>query len=271
MERVFAAKRITSSVEVTGLKLIVERGIGGLARAGMARAHRYMTHGHATIVDGRRRDGHRRRPCARARRSASGASSPPAIVPMRIAMKVPASTSALPPTSSLWRRCCGISEYLSGPKMVASTPNRKITVSSVGTSADVERDGAGAHQHDLREPRLPDQARSSRTCRRAARTSAENRKNGRMNSPCDTFDSMPASPPAAAAPKVIETTTRVAEQVVVERAEELREEEGQEAAGAEQPELRRFRAGNLFGKLHQAVRRQDAWCMARIYSLLDGN
>jgi len=39
----------------------------------------------------------------------------------------------------------------------------------------------------------------------------------------------------------------VAEQVVVERAQELREEEGQEAAGAQQPELGRFRARNLFG------------------------
>ena len=73
-----------------------------------------------------------------------------------------------------------------------------------------------------------------------------------MNRPCATFDSMPASCAAAVAPKVIGHHQRVAEQVVVEGAEELREEERQESPDPEQRELRALGARHLFGQLHQA-------------------
>ena len=200
--RVFAAKRITSQVEVIGLKLILRPGSVASAR-GMAREHRYMSdrHGHHG-----HRGGEMRIAAARAPPSLEvGASRPPAMVPTRMAMKVPASTSALPPTSSLWRRCCGISEYLSGPKMVASTPNRKITPSRIETWPMYS---ATAPQHIS--------TTSARRVWRISRLfsylsaswpdSAENRKNGRMNNPCDTFASTPASA-AAATPKVRDTTT----------------------------------------------------------------
>ena len=132
IERVFAAKRITSSVEVMGLKLTLS--VGSVAEAGgMARAHRYMTTATATIVTAAARWASPPA-CAATSAFGVGASSPPTIVPMRMARKVPASTSALPPTSSLWRRCCGMSEYLSGPNMVASTPIRKITESNAEIS-----------------------------------------------------------------------------------------------------------------------------------------
>ena len=244
--RVFAAKRITSQVEVIGLKLTLRPGSVASAR-GMARAHRYMSTATATMVTAAARWAS---PPLAAAVVEVGASRPPAIVPTRMAMKVPASTSALPPTSSLWRRCCGISEYLSGPKMVASTPNRKITPSRIETWPTYS---ATAPQHI-----------STTSAKRVWRISrlfsylsaswpdnAENRKNGRMNKPCDTFASTPGVGGRCHA-EGEGHHHRIAKQVVVEGAEELRKEERQEAAFAQQLELRRFCARNLFGKLHQA-------------------
>ena len=48
----------------------------------------------------------------------------PASVPIRIATKVPASTSALPPISSSSFRCCGRIAYLTGPNSVECRPSR---------------------------------------------------------------------------------------------------------------------------------------------------
>ena len=50
------------------------------------------------------------------------ASSPPHSVPMRMATKVPASISALPPTSSSVCRCCGRMAYFTGPNKVEWQP-----------------------------------------------------------------------------------------------------------------------------------------------------
>ena len=52
-------------------------------------------------------------------------STPPTIVPTRIAPKVPDSTSALPPTNSRLSSACGRMPYLSGPKSVDCNPIRK--------------------------------------------------------------------------------------------------------------------------------------------------
>jgi hypothetical protein len=54
-------------------------------------------------------------------------SSPPAMVPSRMARKVPASSRALAPTSSCSLRCSGSRPYLSGLKlpMRKRTPIRK--------------------------------------------------------------------------------------------------------------------------------------------------
>ncbi len=48
--------------------------------------------------------------------------TPALMVPARIARKVPISTSALPPTSSLSRRCWGRIEYLTGPNSAECVP-----------------------------------------------------------------------------------------------------------------------------------------------------
>ena len=44
--------------------------------------------------------------------------TPPAMVPSRIARKVPVSTRALPPTNSSSCRSCGRMLYFTGPKML---------------------------------------------------------------------------------------------------------------------------------------------------------
>ena len=61
---------------------------------------------------------------------------PAAIVPPRIATKVPISTRPLPPVSSSSRRCCGRYAYFTGPKRVECTPMRNTAAySSAGWRA----------------------------------------------------------------------------------------------------------------------------------------
>ena len=57
------------------------------------------------------------------------ASRLPAMEPVRIAMKVPASTKALPAKSSLPFRCCGRRANLAGPKKVDCVPMQKSRIS----------------------------------------------------------------------------------------------------------------------------------------------
>ena len=58
---------------------------------------------------------------------------PPTMVPLRIAMKVAPSTSALPAGSSLSTRWSGRMPYLMGPNSAEMTPNRNSAVNSTGT------------------------------------------------------------------------------------------------------------------------------------------
>ena len=60
-------------------------------------------------------------------------SSAPAMVPARIARKVPASSQAFPASSSPSERCCGRMPYLSGPKKVDCVPMRNSTAMRKGT------------------------------------------------------------------------------------------------------------------------------------------
>ena len=175
-------------------------------------------------------------------------------------MKVPASTSALPPTSSLWRRCCGISEYFSGPKMVASTPSRKISASSVGTWPKY----SAAAAQNIRMTSASRVWRISRLFSYLSASwpaSAENRKNGRMNSPCARFESMPALPAADRRAVGDRDHQRVAKQVVVECAEELREEERQEAPVPSSANCERSAPGTCSGSSIRLLVRQSraAW------------
>ena len=59
----------------------------------------------------------------------SEARTPPAIVPRRMATKVPDSTSALPPTSSASRNTWGRSEYFTGPNREDCAPHRNNAAS----------------------------------------------------------------------------------------------------------------------------------------------
>ncbi len=135
--------------------------------------------------------------------------------------------------------------------MVASTPNRKITPSSDRDLADVQRHRPAAHQHHFGEARLADQPALFVLVGELAgqRRKQEERQDEQTLRHVRQHTGVAGR---GGAPKVMDTTTRIAKQVVVEGAEELREKERQEAAGAEQRELRRFGARNLFGKLHQA-------------------
>ena len=210
---------------MTGLKFTLRPGSVASAR-GIKRENAQVPIATTTIViDGR---DFALAPPAAASGCEVGASRPPAIVPMRMARNVPASTSALPPTSSLWRRCCGISEYLSGPKIVASTPNRKSTTSSDGMwpkySATARRssgplpriasgESAGSFRivRELARDRGEQEERQDEKPLREVREHSPRRGDGRAEGDGDD--------------------QRVAKQVVVEGAEELREEERQEAAG----------------------------------------
>ena len=173
------------------------------------------------------------------------------MVPTRMAMKVPASTSALPPTSSLWRRCCGISEYLSGPKMVASTPNRKITPSRIEIWPTYS---ATAPQHISTTSARRDW-RISRLFSIFVRELAGQRgkQEERQDEQALRHVRQHAGIAGGRRAESDGHHHRVAEQVVVEGAEKLREKEWQEPASAQQRKLRAFGARNLFWQFHQAL------------------
>src|SRR6201986_458593 len=58
---------------------------------------------------------------------------PPAMVPIRIAMKVAPSTSALPVASSPTESWSGNMEYFTGPNSAAMTPNSQSATNNSGT------------------------------------------------------------------------------------------------------------------------------------------
>ncbi len=63
----------------------------------------------------------------------TGDTSPPDSCPARMARKVPASISPVPPMISCWWRCCGRIEYFTGPNSVECTPIATTHASSSGT------------------------------------------------------------------------------------------------------------------------------------------
>jgi hypothetical protein len=65
----------------------------------------------------------------------SAISTPPRIVPIRIATNVPISMSALPPMSSSSARCCGRMLYFTGPNSVEWMPMQKRQVIRIGALA----------------------------------------------------------------------------------------------------------------------------------------
>ena len=159
---------------------------------------------------------------------------PPRIVPRRIARNVPASMSALPATSSSARRCCGSSAYLIGPKTVECVPRQKSEAKSSGTLPSHSPQAPERHDADLgdlhhaRDQRLVDPIgeRARRAGeekeRRDEQGAGEHHERGRAEA------------------RLLGQTERhddaecALQQVVVERAQELRDEERREATSRQQ-------------------------------------
>ena len=108
--------------------------------------------------------------------------SMPAIVPSRIAKKVPASTSALPSSSSSGAKRSGRIAYLIGPKKAASTP---IANSSASRSAalPVTIPTAAATITAISISLMTRASHALSLPSAKAPALAEHRKNGRMKSP----------------------------------------------------------------------------------------
>ena len=117
--------------------------------------------------------------------------TPPAMVPMRMAMKVPDSTSALPPTSSVSARCCGRMAYLTGPNSEDCAPIRNKVVSISGSDSSAKAVAASAMMPISAS--LMSRIRWLFSYLSASWPAvAENRKKGRMNSPAARLTSTPA-------------------------------------------------------------------------------
>ena len=71
-------------------------------------------------------------------------STPPAMVPARMAPNVPASIRALPDSSSASRNCSGRMPYFRGPKNAACTPRPNSTANRAGTLPDRKPQAARA-------------------------------------------------------------------------------------------------------------------------------
>src|SRR5262245_46959938 len=109
-------------------------------------------------------------------------STPPRMVPSRIARNVPSSTRALPATSSVSSRCCGRMLYFTGPNSVECTPIMKSAPSRMVT---LRRWKPTAPTHMIAISRSLT-ARMMRPFSKRAESCpevAEKRKNGRMKMP----------------------------------------------------------------------------------------
>ncbi len=110
------------------------------------------------------------------------ASRPPSRVPSRMATKVPASISALPPTSSSLFRCCGRIAYLTGPNSVECRPSRNSATKS--TARLCTRKPAPATSTMPISSSLTSRASAALSYLSASCPAvAENRKKGRMKMP----------------------------------------------------------------------------------------
>ena len=138
--------------EGLGLRSPGSGGASGTPRLGEAR-HRHH-HAPAPAIQARR--GRLRRP--RRRRQ----------VPSRIATKVPASTSALPPTSSSACRCWGSSAYLTSPEEARMRPDQGTAPQQHRHRLSPEAEG-GERMMVTSEAFTRRVRRALRICRRAGR------------------------------------------------------------------------------------------------------
>ena len=143
--------------------------------------------------------------------SRAGCSAPanklPAMVPIKIATKVPISICALPPISSSRRKCWGIIAYFTGPKKADCVPMANSTdiISQISLN------------HNAATP--PSIIKISASLIRRIITDfsylsaswparAENRKKGIINRPAAIFTSVLVSEPLAATPLLTRITNK---------------------------------------------------------------
>ena len=168
-------------------------------------------------------------------------------MPIRIASEVPVSTSALPPTSSSGCSACGRIAYLIGPNSVECRPIRNSTLSISAQAVRVERDRGERHRGDLEQLHEADDACLLEFLRELAgarrkqeeRQDEQRRRDVRVEADRALVE---------AQVEADQHDQRVAERVVVERAERLGREERREAPQAQQLELVVSRHGALRGR-----------------------
>ena len=114
--------------------------------------------------------------------STEPANKPPASVPIKIATKVPASISALPPTSSVSCRCCGRMAYLTGPNSVECRPSKNSA--PISTDRLCRKKPMAATPMMTISSTLTNRASNALSYLSASCPAvAENRKKGRINTP----------------------------------------------------------------------------------------
>src|SRR6202040_2516054 len=159
----------------------------------------------------------------------------PAIVPRRIAIKDPASTSALPSSSSSGARRSGRIAYLSGPKNAATTPITNSSASSTVALPARTPPAAASITRDLdqldqaNQPRLVRLVRNLAGGRRAQEKRQHEEPGGERNHDLRRKLSRRIRPVGD------HQHQRVAQCIVVERRQELRREQRSKARRDEQP------------------------------------
>src|SRR5262245_49201168 len=126
-------------------------------------------------------------------------STPPRMVPSRIARNVPSSTRALPATSSVSARCCGRMLYFAGPKSVECTPIMKRAPSRMVTLPSW-KPMAPTHMIAISSSLTLRMMRPFSKRAESCPEVAENRKNGRMKIPPARLISVSVDMTVVAAP-----------------------------------------------------------------------
>jgi hypothetical protein len=159
-------------------------------------------------------------------------------VPTRIATKVPASINALPPTSSSFFRCCGRIAYFTGPNSVECRPSRNSPSEKHGEAVQPEAGAADQHDGDFQQLDHAAPARDLSYLSASCPAVAENRKKGRMNTARrEVGQQLRLERGPGRRLEGQQHHHRVLQHVVVERAEELGDEQRGEAARAQQAGL----------------------------------
>ena len=190
---------------------------------------------------------------------------PPKIMPSRIAIEVPVSTSALPPISSDSFSCCGRIAYFTGPNSVDCTPPRKSAASSSGRFCSEEADRAERHDRELERHRDRDEPRLLVLVGDLARGGREQEERQDEQRLREVLQRVRRHRGEARRLVGEQDHQRLLEDVVVERAEELHAEERPEAPLGQQPELAR---GQPIDSLRKRARLMRARAMraARRYA-----